>query len=287
MPDAISIGPVVVPPAVLSAFIALTASALLLRIPSTGSDEDRRWLRDRGSTALLAAFLTWKILPLFIYTRDIIARPALLLRLPGGRPGLLAGALVATILLVPGLVRSRSRIRPTATVALVTGVVYAMSMATVGALMTPVGSAPTAEDLAMEVEVLDGPSVPLLVGDGITVLGFWATWCGPCRAELPVKERFYRDYGENVRYLAVNMLASEAGEASVRGYARDQALPYLVVLDRGGRIASIFSVKGTPTTVVIGPDGTILDRWLGPSSYDRLSRAVEAAPVPVETASNR
>lgn len=277
MPDALSIGPLVLPPAVLSGLVSLIAAALLLRLTRIGSTEDRQWLRDRGSTALLAAFLTWKILPVFLYPQEILMQPILLLRLPGGRPGILAGLAIALIVLVPGLVRIRSRIRPAAIVGLVMVVSYGVTGAVIGAAAAPAGAARGQSIPEISAERLDGGTIDLFQEDTITVLGFWATWCGPCRAELPVKERFYRETRDDVRYLAINMFPSEAGVAAVRAYVRDQGLPYPVVLDRNGTIASLFSVTGTPTTVVIAPDGTVRDRWLGPSSLDRLNRAVDEA----------
>lgn len=279
MPDAISIGPLAIPPAVFSGLIALVAGAITLRLPRLAAAENRHWVGDRATTALFIAFIVWKLWPILTYAPQILDEPILLLRISAGRPGIVAGAVAGAAFLVPGLLREHRRIRPTAITGLVVAIAYTMTIAFLGALSTPERPLDGVAADSINVEVLDAPSVPLHIDGEITVLGFWATWCGPCRAELPVKERFHAEYGDQVRYLAVNMLPSEAGIAAVRSYAEENVLPYPVVLDIAGRLATMFSVIGTPTTVIIAADGTVADRWLGPSSFDRLKRAVDSLAV--------
>lgn len=282
MPDALSLGPLAIPPTVFGGLVALVVTTLILRLRLTGDEGDRRWLRERGGTALLVGFLVWKLTPLVSYAGDILADPVLLLRIPGGRPGLFAGALAAAGVLLPGVLGAgrRGRLRVAALAALSLSISYVFAITLLGAVATP-RSADLHEIGSVEVEYLDGSTAALHRGDRVTILGFWATWCGPCRAELPVKKRFYDEYRDRVRYLAVNMFPSEAGIDAVRAYVRENELPYSVVLDRDGGLASLFSVIGTPTTIVLAPDGTVIDRWLGPAGFDRLSRLVERFPPPL------
>jgi thiol-disulfide isomerase/thioredoxin len=282
MPDAIPIGPVVLPPYVLAGVIALIAAAIVLRLDRTGPRAARDAIRDRGSTAIMVAFLVWKLAPLASYGPEIVRDPIILLRIPGGLPGLIAGSVAACIVLAIGFVRQRAeapaQLRVLASVSLVAGAVFVLSIAAIGAIAAPLTNTDDGRARSVRpVELLDGESIVLDEIDGPIVLGFWATWCGPCRAELPVKQRFYDDYRDSVTYVAVNMTPSEAGVAPVRRYVAENALPYPVALDRNGTVANAFGVIGTPTTVVIGRDGSIVDRWLGPTDYSRLARAVRSA----------
>ena len=106
------------------------------------------------------------------------------------------------------------------------------------------------------------------------MITFWATWCGPCRAELPVKKAFHSQYGDQVHFVAVNMTNSEASVAEVERYVIEEDLAYPIALDASGRLARAFGVRGTPTTIVIDGEGHVVARWMGASSIDRLRRAI-------------
>ena len=90
------------------------------------------------------------------------------------------------------------------------------------------------------------------------VLSFWASWCGPCRLELPVLADFYRKYHKadsNFEILAVSV-DDDRGEAEA--YARKAKLPFPVLLDLDSKVADSYSVDGIPTMFVIDTNGTIL-----------------------------
>ena len=102
----------------------------------------------------------------------------------------------------------------------------------------------------------DGASTALSDLRGKTViLNFWATWCDPCREELPLLDRIAGAYGNTLAVLAV-----ETGEPAdqVRAFAGLLALEELRVLtDPAGRIGDLYLVRGLPTTFFIDPAGVI------------------------------
>ncbi|MBL8613451.1 MAG: TlpA family protein disulfide reductase [Myxococcales bacterium] len=107
------------------------------------------------------------------------------------------------------------------------------------------------------------------------ILDFWATWCGPCRAELPVVARVaarYRDAGLVV--VGVNT-SDEAGNAAA--YARDAKLDFPIAFDEGNRIARAFHVENLPTLVIIGKDGKIVAVRTGITSDSELDRLAREA----------
>ena len=93
------------------------------------------------------------------------------------------------------------------------------------------------------------------VGRKVVILNFFATWCGPCKAEMPELIRFAEKH-KNDPLLFIGIDASEP-ESTVQDFVRDQGVPYPVTLDHKGKLQKAFSVRSYPTTVLIGADGTV------------------------------
>jgi len=108
--------------------------------------------------------------------------------------------------------------------------------------------------------LLDGDAIALdqLAGRPV-LLNFWATWCVPCRAELPALAAVAADH-TNLAVVAVNM-QEEADLAAAFLDRIDVNLP--TALDQDGAIARRFGVVNLPTTILIGPDGAIVARHVG------------------------
>lgn len=297
MPDAVSIGPVMVPPVVIVGIAGVGGAsamlALLRRIaaaPPSAEGTNQSALRalvrsvpettvarvsDRIVTMVLVGFLVWKITPVFTWSEAVLEDPVRLLRLPGGRPGTIAGSIAAAVVLAVTIYQDRRAVRP-----LVAALGFGLLGAAIAAgFLSTVVDSPSAASGRYVVEDLtatapDGATVPLAPANRPTVLTFWATWCGPCHAEIPVKQEAYRRLEDTVNFVAVNMTATESGPAAVMRYVEEEAIDYPVVLDTTGTLTSHFSVRGTPTTIVLNESGEPVARWLGPSSLDRILRAV-------------
>ena len=95
----------------------------------------------------------------------------------------------------------------------------------------------------------------------VVFLNLWASWCPACRAEMPSMERLYqkfKDYGFTI--LAVNL---KENPSTVRAFMEQFRLTFPALLDRRGKVASLYGVWSIPTTVLIDPDGNILGRAIG------------------------
>lgn len=102
-------------------------------------------------------------------------------------------------------------------------------------------------------KALDGHEVKLsdYRGKETVVVAFWASWCGPCRMEMPSLESFYAAHrGNGVEVLAVSI---DDDPAAARKYAEQNHLPFPVLLDNDQQAASQYHVEGIPVIFVVDP----------------------------------
>lgn len=117
---------------------------------------------------------------------------------------------------------------------------------------------------AFEVERLDGTTFRLAdhVGREAVILNFFATWCGPCKAEMPELDRLSREIaGRPVTILAVD---AEEKRDLVEVFVRELGVTFPVAIDGSGAILKQFGVDSFPTTVFVAPDGAIRLYQVGP-----------------------
>jgi peroxiredoxin len=115
-----------------------------------------------------------------------------------------------------------------------------------------------------QLQRLDGQVVTLSSLRGSPVLlNFWATWCGPCRVEIPFIQEVFEDEKRAEQGLVI--LAINAGEASskVKQFMEQYGLSFHVLLDKDTRVARNYNVRGIPTTFFIDKNGIIKDMKIG------------------------
>lgn len=107
------------------------------------------------------------------------------------------------------------------------------------------------------VEFLEGERFTLAdhVGKKVIVINFFATWCGPCKEEMPEFVR-YVEKRRSEPFLMIGIDADEP-KAAVMDFMQEQGVNYPVAIDRGGKLQKLFSVRAFPTTVLIGTDGIV------------------------------
>jgi peroxiredoxin len=101
----------------------------------------------------------------------------------------------------------------------------------------------------------------------VLVLNIWATWCEPCKVEMPSFEQLRRAIPDTSLAMVAVSIDDMAGSDSVRAYARNLGLSFEILLDSLHNIDRDYQVTGYPETFVIGRDGTIRKKWIGPADW--------------------
>jgi peroxiredoxin len=176
----------------------------------------------------------------------------------------------------------RTWVYPLAVIAIIVGVIWYIEYRPDGArspsgeLYGPADLPPTlvsegakvaAEEGALApdflLEQLEGPDVRLSDFRGkAVVLNFWATWCDPCRKEMPQFVRAYDEHKEHgLEIVAVNL---QEGKAISQRFVDDYGMDFTVVVDRDGDVGDRYRVLGLPTTYFIDREGEIRSLFTGP-----------------------
>ena len=137
---------------------------------------------------------------------------------------------------------------------------FALSLTAVGFWMLSWWRTPSLPDASeWTLSSLDGETVSLSDYEGQTVvLNFWATWCGPCRTEIPEFRQFVNEHPD----IPVFGIAVDGSVSKLRQFAKQNRMNY-PVLKGDSAIQQDYSVSSLPMTVIIGPDGQIEDVHIG------------------------
>jgi thiol-disulfide isomerase/thioredoxin len=120
-----------------------------------------------------------------------------------------------------------------------------------------------------ELQTLDGQSLKMSDLRGRAILiNFWATWCEPCRQEMPLLQEYADRYREKLAVLAVNN--DEAPEL-VRSFVDELQLRLPVLLDPGAKVTQLYRVRGFPTSVFIDSRGVIRYQHIGIINNETLA----------------
>lgn len=150
-------------------------------------------------------------------------------------------------------------------------------------VLTPMMSGALPESLLNRpLKSIDNSSFRLADFSGkVIVVNLWATWCGPCRREVPDYEKVRKEYaGRDIEFIALTTEDPLTARERVQKFARDFKFGFRIAwADRETAHTLMNGRNAIPQTLVIGTDGRIVSRWAGYSgqSRDRLREAIEHA----------
>ncbi|SRR6478672_9317585 len=120
-----------------------------------------------------------------------------------------------------------------------------------------------------ELKTLTGETTKLSNFKGKKVmLNFWATWCPPCKAEMPEMEQFYKQGNKDVVILAVNI----DPENDVKGFVDKNGITFSIPMDTEGKVNSIYQILSIPTTYFIDRNGLIQNKYTGAMKLEMMKQ---------------
>jgi len=120
-----------------------------------------------------------------------------------------------------------------------------------------------------QLQLADGRMLQLSDLQGSPVMiNFWATWCGPCRLEMPEIIHHAEAHPELI-VLAVN---TQEEQAQVEPFVAEFGMPMPVLLDETGEVRKLYEVRGMPTTIFIDRDGKVTQQWSGLLTGEMLTK---------------
>ncbi|WP_247728675.1 cytochrome c biogenesis protein CcdA [Halovivax limisalsi] len=114
-------------------------------------------------------------------------------------------------------------------------------------------------------ETLDGETVRLsqFEGEKVVMLNIWATWCDPCREEMPKLQQLYEQYSDDGLVVVGASIDDTGSSQEIKQFVDDTGVTFTTLHDPNRRVVRTFQTIGTPSTVLIDEDGTVVHRWMG------------------------
>lgn len=149
------------------------------------------------------------------------------------------------------------------------------------------GTAPNEQPVSQAVGIQKGnlaPDFELLTPEGKpiklselrgqkVIVNLWATWCPPCRAEIPDMQAFYEENKEKgVVILGVNLTATESNVEDVAAFIKGYGVTFPVVLDVDKQVAVQYQAISIPTSYMIDSNGVIREKFIGPLDQEKMEK---------------
>jgi thiol-disulfide isomerase/thioredoxin len=127
---------------------------------------------------------------------------------------------------------------------------------------------------------IDGKEIELYRNQGKpTIINFWATWCPPCKKEMPYFQKAYDQYKDKVNFIMVNETSQEKDETKIKPFLDKHGYTFPVVLDPLENKRTVgfdqYGLYGIPATYVVAADGKIQYRFIGGMEEEQMAMLMQ------------
>jgi cytochrome c biogenesis protein CcmG, thiol:disulfide interchange protein DsbE len=111
----------------------------------------------------------------------------------------------------------------------------------------------------------------------VVLIDFWATWCGPCRAEAPVINRVYAKYADRQNEVAILGINTDDEDGNAAEFVHSKGLKFPMAFDRDRSAANAYGIRALPTLIVLSKSGKVVARHSGTASESELESLIQQA----------
>lgn len=101
-------------------------------------------------------------------------------------------------------------------------------------------------------------------------INFWASWCEPCKEEMPHLLEAYKKYGSEINFVMINVIEQEFNKESMNKYIKEAGLTFPIYLDKKDNVSTLYNILGYPTSFFINKDGVIQEIVMRPMSSEMI-----------------
>lgn len=272
--DSVHLGPLNLPLWLPAALLGFVVFGLVVRAVLKNRQTAKE-IEEAVVNGALLFLVIWKLSPLLSVPQAIARDPLILLYLPGTALGLTAGFVAASLWFAWRFFKGKWELADAAAgvgagvgAALAAVMVFALVLSFFPPKQPEGAEAPTAEQglpPSLVQPTLGGAPADLLAADGkLLILNFWATWCPPCRAEIPGLAAGWKALdARKAVFRTVNLTSTEKDPARIGSFLQEFQADFPVWLDPQGLAAQRFDIQTIPTTLLLAPDGRLLERHVG------------------------
>ncbi len=133
---------------------------------------------------------------------------------------------------------------------------------------TPSGLAPGKSAPDFKLKTLDGKQVSLSGLRGkVVLINFWASWCPPCKEEIPLFEEVYKKYRD--KGFEILAISTDSSIDALKDFLKDHKISFTVLLDNG-KVSNLYGIQGLPTSFLVDREGKVVKVKLG--KYKEIER---------------